>query len=405
MVFGEGGIELGLATWDDGVLRAEAGVHLVRKRFELPLGLLAEPRAEHLAPQRREGDGRTRLQAQASREAKQPVGQGGRRVEAAPLLERPEADQAIARAAEAVVLDQGPDGLLELARGESCHGSARDAPIAPDCQRVPWRASRERMQTDVALVTGASSGIGEALARRLARDGHALALVARRVERLEQLAAALRADRGVEVHVLPADLTASGACTGLVAELERRGLSVSWLVNNAGFGTNGKFWELPVEREIEEIALNVEALVELTGRCLPAMVARGRGVVMNVASVGGFVPSPYMATYTATKAFVLTFSEAIAAELRGTGVEVLCVCPGLTRTEFQSHVAVDTEGIPELAWQSADEVADEAVSAVGRGPVVVTGRVNRLMVNTTKFIPRGLVTRVSGRVVRPRANA
>lgn len=261
------------------------------------------------------------------------------------------------------------------------------------------------MANAVALVTGASSGIGEALARRLARDRHRLVLVARRVERLERLAEALRADPGVAVDVIPSDLTAPGACAALLAEVERRGLAVHWLVNNAGFGTNGKFWELPVERELEEIALNVEALVELTGRCLPAMVTRGRGVVMNVASVGGFVPSPYMATYTATKAFVLSFSEAIAAELWGTGVEVLCVCPGLTRTEFQSHVSVDTSGVPELAWQSAEEVADEAVRAVGRGPVVVTGLVNRLMVNTTKFMPRGLVTRISGGVVRPKEGA
>ena len=268
-----------------------------------------------------------------------------------------------------------------------------------------WRRvlADRRMSTEVALVTGASSGIGEALARRIARDGRALALVARRVGRLEELAAALRSGPGVEVHVVPADLTAPGACPELLAELGRRGLVVDWLVNNAGFGTNGRFWELPVERELEEITLNVEALVELTGRCLPGMVERGRGVVMNLASVGGFVPGPYMATYTATKAFVLTFSEAVAAELAGTGVEVLCVCPGLTRTEFHSHVAVDTGILPELAWQSADEVADEAVRAVGRGAVVVSGLVNRLTVNAAKFLPRALVARIGGGVLRPKA--
>ena len=140
------------------------------------------------------------------------------------------------------------------------------------------------MAREIALVTGASSGIGEALARRLARDGLHLGLVARRADRLETLAAELRAAHRIEVHTLPADLIRPGAVAGLVENLARRGLDVDWLVNNAGFGTVGLFHALPVERELEQIALNVEALVELTGRLLPPMVKRRRGVVMNVAS-------------------------------------------------------------------------------------------------------------------------
>src|SRR5215475_13044737 len=146
------------------------------------------------------------------------------------------------------------------------------------------------MRREIALVTGASSGIGEALARRLARDGKHLGLVARRADRLEALAAELRAAHSIAVDVLPADLTKPAAVASLVEESGRRGLDVDWLVNNAGFGTVGRFHELPVARELEEIALNVEALVELTGRFLPAMVRRQRGVVMNVASIGAYLP-------------------------------------------------------------------------------------------------------------------
>ncbi len=257
------------------------------------------------------------------------------------------------------------------------------------------------MAEEIALVTGASSGIGEALARRLARDGHHLALVARRADRLERLAAELRTAHKVEAHVLAADLARPGGTAALADEVERRGLVVDWLVNNAGFGTVGRFHELPVERELEEIALNVDALVELTGRFVPGMVRRKRGVVMNVSSVGGYLPSPYMATYTATKAFVLTFSEGIAAELANTGVQVLCVCPGVTRTEFQETAHVDVRDIPSIAWQTADEVADEAVRAVGKGAVVVNGVLNRMMINTLKFVPRSLVTRIAAGLLKP----
>jgi len=257
------------------------------------------------------------------------------------------------------------------------------------------------MARDIALVTGASSGIGEALARRLARDGLDLGLVARRAERLEALASELRAGNGVQVDVLPADLTRSGAVAELVEELARRSLDVDWLVNNAGFGTVGPFHTMPVERELEEIALNVEALVELTGRLVLPMVRRHRGVVMNVASVGAYLPSPNMATYAATKAFVLSFTEAIAVELQDSGVSVLCVCPGVTRTEFQERAHIDTGYVPAFIQQTADEVADEAVRSVGRGPVVVNGVLNRISLGALKFLPHVLTTRIAGGIVRP----
>jgi short-subunit dehydrogenase len=252
------------------------------------------------------------------------------------------------------------------------------------------------MAEDVALITGASSGIGEALARRIARDGRHLAVVARRTDRLEKLAQELTAAHGVAVHVIAQDLIQPGAIERLLGEVAHRGLTVDWLVNNAGFGTHGLFAELPVERELEEIRLNVAVLVELTGRLLPAMVARRRGAVVNIASVGAFTPSPYMATYAATKAFVLSFSEAIAVELRGTGVDVLCVCPGFTRTEFQSAAQVDVSAIPSLAWMSAETVADQAVRAVGRRAVVVNGLMNSLLTGVVRVLPRSMVTRTVG---------
>ncbi|MGH7895618.1 MAG: SDR family NAD(P)-dependent oxidoreductase [Candidatus Binatia bacterium] len=259
------------------------------------------------------------------------------------------------------------------------------------------------MTEEIALVTGASSGIGEALARRIARDGHAVGLVARRMDRLETLAAEIRSKHKVNAHVFGADLTQPTAVRAVTDAVAERGLVVDWLVNNAGFGTFGRFHEMPVGRELEEIRLNVEALVELTGRCTPGMVARGRGVVMNVSSVGGFVPSPYMATYTATKAFVLSFSEAIGAELAGTGVRVLCVCPGFTRTEFQSHVVgVDTTQVPGMAWQTADDVADEAVRAAARGGVLVNGVMNRVLTTVLKFVPRSVAIRSATMLLKPR---
>jgi hypothetical protein len=258
------------------------------------------------------------------------------------------------------------------------------------------------MPQDVALVTGASSGIGAALARRIAATGRRVVLVARSVDRLDDIAREIEAQHGVETHVIPTDLGVPAARGNLVDELTRRDLTVDWLVNNAGFGTNGRFHELPVERELEEIRLNVEALVDLTGRFMPAMVARRRGAVVNVSSVAGYCPGPYTATYSATKAFVSSFSEAIAVEARGTGVDVLCVCPGFTRTEFQDRAEIDTSALPGFVWMSADEVADQAVRSVGKGPVLVNGMLNRVMAMTMRYTPHALLGRVAEGLLRPR---
>jgi len=259
------------------------------------------------------------------------------------------------------------------------------------------------MADGLALITGASAGIGEALARRIAREGRPVALVARSADRLERLAAEIRRDHGVDAHVLPADLTKVGAVRELADCVGQRGLTVDWLVNNAGFGTVGRFDTLPIERELEEIGLNVVALVELTGRLLPAMVARRRGAVINLSSLASFLPGPYSATYSATKAFVTSFSEAIAAELKDTGVSVLCVCPGFTRTEFQERAAVDTSSVPGIAWMSAEDVADQTVRAVGRQTVLVNGALNAMTATAVKFVPRGILNRIASTLMRPRA--
>jgi uncharacterized protein len=254
----------------------------------------------------------------------------------------------------------------------------------------------------VVVVTGASSGIGEALARRLARDHHDLVLTARRIDRLEQLARELAAAHGIRATPIATDLARPDGPVTLVSELERRGLEVDWLVNNAGFGTAGRFDQLPIDRELEEIRLNVKAPVDLTGRLVPGMVARGHGVVMNVASVAGFAPMPYTATYAATKAFLLSFSEALAVELSGTGVHVVCVCPGSTRTEFQERAKIDPNVLPWFAWMSAEQVADQAVRAAGRSGVLVNGTLNSLTTVFMRLAPRSLVARVAAAAMRGR---
>jgi len=258
------------------------------------------------------------------------------------------------------------------------------------------------MAQDIALITGASSGIGEALAHRLAREGRHVALVARRAERLQTLAARITGAYGVEAHVLAADLARPDAGLTLAEEIERRGLVVDWLVNNAAFGTQGRFHRIPIERELEQIRLNVMALVELTGRFLPQMVGRKRGAVINVASLAAFSPGPYMATYCATKAFVLSFTEALAAEVSGTGVHVMVVCPGFTRTEFQAKAEVDVDGIPEFAWMSAEEVADQTVRAVGQRTVLVNGTLNSLTASAMRILPSAVTSRVIGGIMRAR---
>jgi short-subunit dehydrogenase len=250
----------------------------------------------------------------------------------------------------------------------------------------------------LALVTGASTGIGKAFAERLAAEAYDLLLVARSTDRLEALARQLGDSRQVQADVLRADLTNPGDLHS-VEERIAKDRPLDLLVNNAGFGTVGRFAELDPEREEEEIRLNVIALMRLTRAALPRMVERGRGAIINVSSMAGLAPTPYYATYGGTKAFVCSFTESLHDELRGTGVRVQALCPGFTRTEFQERAGVDASRIPSFAWQEASEVVEISLAALGKGTVVcVPGAANRALAGVTTLLPRRWASRVAAAI-------
>ncbi len=258
------------------------------------------------------------------------------------------------------------------------------------------------MGQGTALITGASSGIGAEFARQLARDGVNLVLVARRADRLEELRNAIESDTAARCRVIAKDLSRPDAPREVWQELQIHDVKVDWLVNNAGFGTNGFFASLALEREIEEVQLNVGALVTLTRLCLPGMVERRAGYVVNLGSVGSWVPTPYMATYSATKAFVLSFSEALAIELAGTGVRVLALCPGATKTEFQ-QVAGVSEKVPKFTYMSAEAVVRQAIAAAKSGKrTLVPGLLNKVLIGSTRLTPRGVLARVAASMFTPK---
>lgn len=239
--------------------------------------------------------------------------------------------------------------------------------------------------TTTALVTGASSGIGVALAGELARRGHALILVARRADRLRDMADQINGEHGVHVEWIAADLTDAADRDRIPAEVAARGLVVDLLINDAGMGTSGRFFEIPIEKEIQMIRLNVEAMVALCGAFVPGMVERGHGGVLNVASVSGFMPVPQQATYSASKAFVLTFTEALTIDLHGTGVTATALCPGPVQTEFEGII----EGLPSALFVEPERVAREAIDALERGRrSVVPGAFNKVNAVSGRYTPR-----------------
>jgi hypothetical protein len=251
-----------------------------------------------------------------------------------------------------------------------------------------------------ALVTGASAGIGEAFARELAARGHDLVLVARRADRLEAEAARLADVHGVAVESLVADLGTPAGVAAAAARLGDPERPIDLLVNNAGIGSSGKFWELPVDGEVAVIGLNVVALVQLTHAALGPMVARDAGGVINVSSLGAYQPVPFSATYGATKAFVSSFTNAVRDELRGTNVKLMVLAPGFTHTEFQ-ETSIDPRGLPDFVWQSADTVVATAMRAYDRGRTVcITGAVNVAAAAAAKVMPASVMRRISGAVTR-----
>lgn len=246
------------------------------------------------------------------------------------------------------------------------------------------------------LITGASGGIGYELAKLFARDHHNLVVVARSGDKLAQVAAELQT-HGVTVKTVALDLSQPPAAKFLFDQLQREGIAIDILINNAGFGVFGEFAQMPEEEILGQISLNITALTQLTKLFLPHMLARRSGRIMNVASTAGFQPGPLMAVYYATKAYVISFSEALANELRNSGVTVTCFCPGATHTGFAKRAG--TEGsrlFKQLGAMSAERVALDGYRAVMEGrTLAISGAHNWLVAQSTRFGPRKWVTAIS----------
>lgn len=250
------------------------------------------------------------------------------------------------------------------------------------------------------LVTGASSGIGSEIARELAQRGHGVTLVARREERLRELADELTNTHGIRAEVVGGSVADHDGRAELAAEIERRGLTVETLVNNAGYGSTGRFQDLDPDGEEGMVRLNVEAVVGLCGIYASRMVARGRGAILNVASIAAFQPLPYQATYAATKAFINSFTEALHTDLAGTGVTVTVVCPGLTETEFGEEAGMGSfDRLPSFLVDVPRDVAHAAVEGLEAGSrSVVPGAHNVISALGGRFMPRTLLLPALGRL-------
>lgn len=255
------------------------------------------------------------------------------------------------------------------------------------------------MSRPVALVTGPTSGLGAGYARRFARDGHDVVLVARDATRLEELAAELRSAHRVEVEVLPADLSEPSGRDAVVARLAD---GVTVLVNNAGFGTSGEFWTADPAELQRQLDVNVTAVMHLTRAALPAMLAAGRGTVINIASVAGLLPGRG-STYSASKAWVVFFSEGLANGLAGTGVSVHAVCPGFVRTEFHERAGIDMASIPAPMWLTVDDVVADSLADIAKGKVVsIPGVQYKLLTSAGRLVPGGVVRALTNRLGRGR---
>ena len=251
-----------------------------------------------------------------------------------------------------------------------------------------------------ALVTGASAGIGSALAEQLAAGGANVVLTARRRERLEELASKLRTAHGIKTEVFPNDLSQPGAPDEIRAFTQSKNLEIELLINNAGFGSYGALHQSDLARQLEMVQVNCSAVVHLTRLYLPEMIARGRGDILIVASVAAFQAVPYISTYAATKAFDLLFAEGIAEEVRRNGVHVCALCPGSTTTEFR-----EVAGQPEHTFrgaETAEKVAQAGLRALAEGKSsVISGLKNKLSVEGQRLAPRSVVTRVAARMFDP----
>jgi len=255
------------------------------------------------------------------------------------------------------------------------------------------------MARPVALITGPTSGLGAGYARHYARDGYDLVLVARDVERLDELAAELRAAHGIDVEVLPADLAEA---TDRAKVADRLAAGVQVLVNNAGFGTSGEFWTADPAMLQAQLDVNVTAVMQLTRAALPPMLAAASGTVINIASMAGLL-SGRGSTYSASKAWVVSFTEGLANALAGTGVRVHTVCPGFVHTEFHQRAGINMKSIPSLLWLSVDDVVAESLADVAKGKVIsVPGLQYKVLASVGRLVPRGLVRAVNNTMGRGR---
>jgi uncharacterized protein len=252
-----------------------------------------------------------------------------------------------------------------------------------------------KRQRETALITGASSGIGLDLAKLMAPDFD-LVITARNQAELERIARELQAEHGNHVHVIPADLTVPDAPQQIFAEIKRRRLPVDILINNAGFGSYGAFAESDPKTSLDMVEVNIAALTALTRLALPEMIARKRGRIMNVASTAGFQPGPLMAVYYATKAYVIMFSEAIANELKGSGVSITCFCPGATATNFAGRANMEESRLFKMGAMKSKDVARAGYKGMmaGKG-LVIPGLLNKTIAMSVRFSPRKLVTAIS----------
>jgi uncharacterized protein len=270
-------------------------------------------------------------------------------------------------------------------------GGMSTAPTSPDALD-----QRQERRAETVLITGASSGIGRELARIYACDGERLVLIARREDKLRQLADELAAKYGAEAQVVPADLSRPESPDEIVATLAQRHIDVDVLVNDAGFGAHGMLAQIGVERQLEMIQVNVAALTQLTALLLPGMVERRHGAILNVASVAAFQPDPKQAVYGATKAYVLSLTEALAEELRGSGVRVSCLAPGPTETEWAARAGMLGTRLFRLGVLDASRVARAGHEGLRLGKtVVIPGLSNRILALAVRLSPRFLIARIS----------
>ncbi|WP_280697576.1 SDR family oxidoreductase [Kitasatospora sp. GP82] len=249
-----------------------------------------------------------------------------------------------------------------------------------------------------ALITGATAGIGAAFARRLAREGRDLVLVARNTERLESSAAELGKRYGVQVEILTADLATDAGIAAVEDRLRDSERPVDILINNAGFGNKGAFLSVPLQDELDMVKVHIEAVLRLTMAAIPGMRDRGFGGIINVASVAAFLPR---GTYGASKAWMVSFTQGIARDLGGTGVRLLALCPGFTRTEFHERAGMGTSNIPGWAWLSADRVVDEALLDLSRGRTLsVPSKRYKAAVAIGRMLPPGKLGGISSKAAR-----